>query len=168
MRMIRWLFVGALLGALLAGCGPTALRLPTIPVQGPTSTSAASDLQPVPTAPLSGAPASPAEAYRDRYEVLLWFHDPTPQQGDNVLMFASLLQNGDPMGGDLQMEALYPDVNSPGGVAVHWDRPNYGRGIVSFRVSDQYPVGEPVTITVHMHLNWLGATFTNQISFTPQ
>jgi len=137
-------------------------------VESLTATATSLARQPVPSAQASGPSAAPTHTYGDRYEVLLWLHDPTPRQGENVLMFASLLQNGDPMGGDLQMEALYPDVNAPGGTAVHWDRPNYGRGIVSFRVTEQYAVGEPVTITVHMHLNWLGATFTNQISFTPQ
>ena len=97
--------------------------------------------------------------------MITWFHNPAPQLGDTVLMFASLLQNGRPMSGDM-MKVTWPDESEPGGLYVCWDKPNYARGICYIKVTEQYPPGQPVPITVT--LSWLGEWYTGYAEFTPR
>ncbi len=132
---------------------------------------ACSSLQPatvVPTetvAPAAAPPTStPLPAVPDVYAVQLWLSNPQPLLGERIILFASLLQNGQPMSGE-QMKATWPDRNAPGGTAVCWDKPNYARGICYITVNEQYAPGEPVPITVQ--LSWLGQWYSGQISFTP-
>lgn len=141
---------------------PTLLPAsPELPTAIPTGTLAPPTALPPPT-------PVPSPTLRDRYELQLWFHNPEPELGEKVILFGSLLQNGLPIGGDLMMQAKWPDKEAPGGQAVCWDRPNYARGLCFITVTEQYPPGEPVPITVTMHVRWLNARFTDQISFTPR
>ena len=109
--------------------------------------------------------STPFRAPPDHYEVQLWLSNPQPELGERIILFASLLQNGRPMSGE-QMKATWPDRDAPGGMAVCWDKPNYARGICYVTVSEQYPPGEPVLITVQ--LSWLGKWYSGQIYFTPR
>jgi hypothetical protein len=86
-----------------------------------TSTKLATVIPAVTPAPAATLPAptqAPSPTLRDRYALQLWFHNPEPQLGEKVILFGSLLQNGFAMGGDLMMQAKWPDRDAPGGQAV--------------------------------------------------
>jgi len=155
-----------LIAAVLCACA-TAVATPASNLTAsPAATAIRAPSSPAPTAqptqPLSPTRVATAP---EAYEVITWFHNPVPQLGDTVLMFASLLQNGRPMSGDM-MNVTWPDERAPGGLHVCWDKPNYARGICCIKVTEQYSPGQPVPITVTM--SWLGEWYTGQAEFTPR
>ncbi len=154
----------------LGACSPASQmqETSTPPPQATELPTAIPTVTPAPPGSLPALTPAPSPTLRDRYELQLWFHNAEPQLGEKVILFGSLLQNGLPIGGDLMMQAKWPDRDAPGGQAVCWDRPNYARGLCFITVTEQYPPGEAVPITVTMHVRWLNAKFTDHIAFTPR
>ena len=90
--------------------------------------------------------------------------NPTPENGEQILLSGSLIKNGTYLGG-MTMTASWPDQNQERGVPNCKVLVIYARGVCAIKVSD-FPAGVAVPITVSFP--YAGQYYQGTTSFTPK
>jgi len=142
MKHIQLLFAMILV---LSGCSPKAV---------PTPQQAVQTIQ----------AAAITQTTEDVFEVTAWVDNPSPEQGDRIMLSGSLIKNGTYLGG-MMMTASWPDQDQELGVPNCKVLVIYARGICTIEVSN-YPSGVAVPITVSFP--YKGHYYTGTASFTPK
>jgi hypothetical protein len=142
---------------LLAACAPQ-LAATTAPQPLPTTTATMGTAA-------AGPRATSMAAQESDYQVLAWLLNDRPRLGETVTLIATLTKDGMLSGGEW-MKVTWPDKDAPAGIHLYRDTPSYGRGICYIRVTEQYPPGQPVPVTIGLLRQ--GTWYEGEVSFTPQ
>ncbi len=114
------------------------------------------------TQPSTAQIAGPTPTADNVFRVEVWVDDPTPAQGEPVMLYGSLIKHGVRLGG-MTMQAYWPDEDQHPSLPDCKVQVIYGSGVCKIE-TEEFPVGVPISLNVEF--DYEGETYGGNIKIT--
>lgn len=114
------------------------------------------------TPPTTDQITEPSPTADDVFQVEVWVDDPTPEKGQPVMLYGSLIKHGVRLGG-MTMEAYWPDEEQHPSLPDCKVQVIYGSGVCKIK-TDDFPIGAPIPLKVEFDVE--GKTYGGSLEIT--
>jgi hypothetical protein len=114
------------------------------------------------TQPTTAQITKPSPTAEDVFQVEVWVDDPTPERGDPLMLYGSLIKHGVRLGG-MTMQAYWPDEDQHPSLPDCKVQVIYGSGVCKIDTED-FPVGVPIPLKVEFDVE--GKTYGGSLEIT--